>query len=195
MNEMIYIIIGLFVISIVIELVLSTMKRKARNQLTTMLLNKEFEEFDRLINEKKTKFFVPVFNSLMLQLHKAIMLNDKAEIKSIMKKLNFIKMNEKQKTFFYSKAFSYYISNKDHSNVEKYYKLISSCEETPAKRYIEMVYDTVVQHGYKYIDDAKILLKNANDEDKINIHLLIANMYENMGDMAQAKAYYGLASE
>lgn len=195
MDKMIYIIVGLFVVSIVVELVLLAMKKKVTGQLITLLMNKEYGEFDRLIDKRKTKFFVPVFNSLMLQLNKSIMLNDKAEIESVMEKSNLIKKSEKQKIFLYSKAFSYYIGNKDHINVEKYYELISSCEEAPMKKYVDMVYDTVIQRGYKYIDDAKLLLIKANNEDKKNICLLIANMYQNMGDTVQAKKYYGSASE
>lgn len=195
MENMLYIVAGLFALSIVVEVLLSSMKKKASNQLITLLMNHDYEAFDRLINEKRTKFFVPVFNSLMLQFHKATARQDNEELAIVLKKLHAIKMDKHQKIFFYSKAFSYFIANKDEKNVERYYRLISECEESQAKNYVNMVYDTVIQRGYRYIEDAKHLLEKANEEDKQNILLLIAHMYENKGDKVHAKEYYGFVSE
>lgn len=195
MDEMIYIVAGLFIISIVIEIVLSSMKKRTANRLLVLLMKKDYDAFDRMINEKKTKFFVPVFNSLMLQLHKSIMIHDKQEIASIINKLEHTKMNKNQLIFFYSKVFSYFITENEHAQIEKYYQLISACEDSPAKKYADMVYDTLVKHGYAYIEDAKLMLAKANQEDQRNIRILIGNMYENMGDLEHAKEYYHFASE
>lgn len=195
MDEMIYIVAGLFIISIIIEVVLSSMKKKTANRLLVLLMHKDYDAFDRMINEKKTKFFVPVFNSLMLQLHKSIIVNDKDEITSIIDKLEHTKMNKNQLIFFYSKVFSYFITENDYAQIEKYYQLISACEESPAKKYADMVYDTLVKHGYTYMEDAKLMLEKANQEDQRNIRILIGNMYENMGDIDHAKEYYHFASD
>lgn len=192
MRNMLYIIAALFALSMLVELVLSSMKKRVVNQLIALLMNKDYEAFNKLINGKKTKFFVPVFNSLMLRFHKAIALDDKDELESILHKLHNIKKDKHQKTFFYSKAFSYYIAKKDQKHVEMYYRLITKCEESEAKSYVEMVYDTVIQSGFRYIEDAKLLLEKGNDEDKQNILLLIANMYENKGDSVHAKDYMTL---
>ncbi|MFR3295673.1 MAG: hypothetical protein ACLTQJ_21500 [[Clostridium] innocuum] len=73
MKTMLYIVAGLFVCSVFVEMTLSKLKQRTANQLISQLMQKDFDAFDAMIHKKRTKFFVPVFNSLMLQFHKAVM--------------------------------------------------------------------------------------------------------------------------
>ncbi|MFR3674011.1 MAG: hypothetical protein ACLTW1_09025 [[Clostridium] innocuum] len=188
MKTMLYIVAGLFVCSVFVEMTLSKLKQRTANQLISQLMQKDFDAFDAMIHKKRTKFFVPVFNSLMLQFHKAVMQEHKKEAEQLIEKLQQVKKDKQQEIFFYSKAFSYYITRKDKKNIEMYYQLISGCEDSLSKSYVEMVYNTLIQHGFRYIQEAEQLLEEATGEDKQNILMLLSQMYENQRKHVHAEA-------
>lgn len=189
MEMMLYIVAVLFVCSILVEMTLAKMKQRTANQLIAQLMQKDYDAFNALIHKKRTKFFVPVFNSLMLQFHKAVLQENNKEAEQLVEKLQRVKKDKQQEIFFYSKAFPYFITRKDRKHIERYYQLISECEDSLTKSYVEMVYNTIIQHGFRYIKEAEQLLEEATGEDKHNIRMLLSQMYENRGDRVHAEAY------
>ena len=179
MNKLLIIVIVLFVLLTLVEVMLSKMKKTRNNKLMYLLMEHKFDEFDALLSKKSTRFFVPVYNSIFLKVNKAIMTNDKKLLDELMSDAEKLKMNDTEKLHLYSKAFSFYLSLGQKNKCEKYYKEIMKCEDCPAKEYVEMVYDTFIKKGYRFIEKAESMLDGATEEDKANLISLIAAMKEN----------------
>lgn len=176
MNKYLIVIIILFAILTVFEIVLSQMKKRCYNQLMSFLMEKKINQFDELLSRKSTKFFVPVYNSIFLNVNKAMMMGDCNLIEKLMDDAKNIRMNDKQKIHLYSNVFSYFLSKKDEEKCKKYYEEVIMLKDYPIKEYIEMVYDTFINKGYKYIDKAEKMLLSVSDQDKENIETLIETM-------------------
>lgn len=179
MNEILLIVIILFVFLTLIEVILSKIKKTRYNQLMYLLMKQNFNEFDELLEKKSTKFFVPVYNSIFLRVNKAMMMNDSNSFDKLMNDAKKINMNDSQKLHLYSKAFSFYLSLGKKNDCEEYYQKIMKCNDCPTKEYIEMVYDTLIKKSYQYIEKAESMLVTAAVEDKENLRYLIDAMYAN----------------
>ncbi|MEA4968436.1 MAG: hypothetical protein VB048_10020, partial [Bacteroidaceae bacterium] len=88
----------IFVCSVVFEIILSSMKKKRQNELMGLFLAGELEQFDELLNRKSTKFFIPIYNSIVLNVNKAILIKDEKLLNEMLNKAEKIKMNDEQKT-------------------------------------------------------------------------------------------------
>lgn len=171
----------LFIISIGFEVILSRKKKARYDQLMYLLMTGKYEEFDALLEKKSTHFFVPVYNWLFLKVTKSIMMNDISMLDQVLNDADKIKMNDNQKLYLYSKAFSYYLAKGENESVEKCYDVIKTCKASKAKEYLDMVYNTFIEKGYKYIEKAEQMRDNATEADKENLTQLIQAMYVNKG--------------
>lgn len=180
-KEVFIIIAILFVLSLGVEGILSKARKSRLNQLMHLLMESKFQEFDELLEKKSTKFFVPVYNSIVLRLNKAMIMKDVRLVNSLMNDAGKIRMKDQQKMYLYSKGFTFYLALGEEIKCKKCYEQIQLCKDNPTKEYIEMVYDTFIQKGYKYIDKAEKMLTEASDADKENLTSLINAMYVNKG--------------
>ena len=178
----ILIIVGiLFIVSLGIEVVLSKTKKKRLDQLMYYLMENKFKEFDELLERKSTKFFVPIYNSIILRLNKAMILKDVRMVNYLIDEASKIRMKDPQKMYLYSKGFTFYLAMGEEYRCKKCYEEIQLCKDNPTKEYIEMVYDTIILKGYKYIDKAEKMMTEATGEDKENLATLLNAMYVNKG--------------
>lgn len=180
-NKVLVIVVVLFVLLTLIEVLLSKLKKNRLNKLMHLLMEQNFEEFDALLEKNSTKFFVPIYNSIIFKVNKSLILRDSKSVEELMSEASKIKMNDDQALYLYSKVFSYYLSLKDVKKCEEYYQEIMKCKDCPTKEYVVMVYDTLIKKGYQYIEKAEKMLENATDADKENLQSLIAAMYANKG--------------
>ena len=180
----------LIVCSVAFEIILSSMKKKRQNELMNLFLAGELEQFDALLNRKSTKFFVPIYNSIILNINKAILIKDEKLLNEMLNEAEKINMNDEQKTHLYSKAFSYYVSTDNNIKIEQTYKKVLECKESQLKKYVMMVYDTFVKKGFAYLDEAEEMLKIAKGEDEDNLLTLIGTMYLNKKDIEKSEYYF-----
>ena len=178
-NKVLVIVIVLFVLLTLVEVLLSKLRKNRINKIMHLLMEQKFDEFDALLEKKSTRFFVPVYNSIVFKLNKALILNDRKLVEELMGDASKLKMNDDQALYLYSKVFSFYLSLKNNKKCEEYYQEIMKCKDCPTKEYIEMVYDTLIKKGYQYIEKAEKMLVDATDADKENLQSLITAMYAN----------------
>ncbi|MEA5026778.1 MAG: hypothetical protein VB012_03875 [Erysipelotrichaceae bacterium] len=189
-KETLIVVLVLFVCSVVFEIILSSMKKKRQNELMGLFLAGELEQFDELLNRKSTKFFIPIYNSIVLNVNKAILIKDEKLLNEMLNKAEKIKMNDEQKTHLYSKAFSYYVSTDNNLGKEQTYKKVLECRDSQLKKYVMMVYDVFVKKGFAYLNEAEEMLKIAEGEDKNNLLTLIGTMYINKKDIEKSEYYF-----
>jgi len=180
----------LIVCSVAFEIILSSMKKKRQNELMNLFLAGELEQFDALLNRKSTKFFVPIYNSIILNINKAILIKDEKLLNEMLNEAEKINMNDDQKTHLYSKAFSYYVSTDNNIQKEQTYNKVLECKDSQLKKYVMMVYDTFVKKGFAYLDEAEEMLKIAKGEDEDNLLTLIGTMYVNKKDIKKSEHYF-----
>lgn len=189
MKNMLMIVAILFVITTIIELILNNYKKNIYNKLVSLLSLKKYDEFSELIEDRKTKFFLPVNNYHILKMNEAMLQQRTNDIIFEIDKLKNLKLTEEQKTFVYCRAFSYFLTACDDINMNRYYSLVLNLKDSPSKKYTIMVYNTLVEKDYQYIDDATKMLENATGEDKNNLLALLSQMYMNKGDIKTANDY------
>lgn len=178
-KSIIILVVILFLISIVIDFILSKLRNNRINQLMNYFMQGQIDLFDELLNRRSTKFFLPVYNSIVLRMNKAILTNDKKLLSDLIDAARKIKMTDEQKLYLYSKAFSYYISIGDNQNTKDCFEKIMDCKDSQGKDYVIMVFDTIIEGGYKYLKQAEEMLETATGEDKKNIYALIEIMKNN----------------
>ncbi|MEA5017889.1 MAG: hypothetical protein VB009_04145 [Erysipelotrichaceae bacterium] len=180
----------IFVCSVVFEIILSSMKKKRQNELMNLFLAGELEQFDELLNRKSTKFFIPIYNFIILSINKAILIKDEKLLNEMLNRAEKINMNDEQKTHLYSKAFSYYVSTDNNIKKDQTYEKVLECKDSQLKEYVMMVNDTFVKKGFAYLNEAEEMLKIAKGEDKDNLLTLVATMYVNKKDIKKSEYYF-----
>lgn len=193
MNKTIITIVILFVVLMIVELLLNGYKKSVQNKLVSLLALKKYDEFDSLIEKKQTKFFVPVVNYHIMKMNEAILQNNNDDLLYQLNKLDSMKLNKQQKTFVYCRVFAYFININDLKNIDKYYSKILALDDSLDKKYAIMVYNTIIEKGYEYIDEAEKMLESLSSLDKANMLALLSQMYTNKGDDKKANEYLEMA--
>lgn len=164
------------------------------DNLTQLIINKKYKEFDDIIDSPEIKKHFAKFNHLFLKLNKEILVNNTDKAESIMKQLEEAKLSSRQKEAFYSKAFYYFVAKEDKENATKYHDLyMASCKNNRGE--IDRVHDVAINKGYKYLDKTISQLENADDTKKIQLYSLISTMYENKGENEKSEEYLAKLKE
>ncbi len=187
MKEMFIYLAILFAISFIFDVILNCYRKKISNKLMELLINNKIDEFDELLSKNSTKFFIPFYNSLVLKMNKAVKTGDTRLMNEIMNEFSNIKLKDSQRLFVYSKAFSYYLSIADDKRVDICFKKVNECKDCPTKQYVKMVYNTVVEKKWDYLQLALSMSEKVSDYDKGNLKVLISQMYTNKGDCKEAE--------
>ena len=185
MPNLLLIFIVLIIITVGSELIIST---SITNKLTTYIFNSENEKYIKLRNKKLTTTFLPVFNLFYLDLSKAIKDKDIDGAKEILNSLTKIKLNKRQKTSVYTRAFYFYLSINENDIASKYYHALKK-NEIDTDFNIEVSYDVFINKGYKYIDELEDLFNKSNDLEKVRIASILCNAYENKQDKKNQNKY------
>ena len=185
MPNLLLIFIVLIIITVGSELIIST---SITNKLITYIFNSENEKYIKLRNKKLTTTFLPVFNLFYLDLSKAIKDKDIDGAKEILNSLTKIKLNKRQKTSVYTRAFYFYLSINENDIASKYYHALKK-NEIDTDFNIEVSYDVFINKGYKYIDELEDLFNKSNDLEKVRIASILCNAYENKQDKKNQNKY------
>ena len=190
--------IAIAIVIFVIDIIFTVYQNKKRNdvldQLSRHLAKKEYKAFDELIDDPKTKKVIPPFNVAFLKLNKEIMKNDRKAVDEVFKGFT-MRMNKAQKEAVYQKGFYYYLGLEDKKNTTVYYQLLQ--EVKPANlQMIDVMYDTYILKGSKYIDLlTNEVQKTEKEEDKIPYYALLADVCHNAGEEEKAAEYGQIVSD
>lgn len=164
---------------------------KMIEKLTNLLISKDYQAFDDLANSKEAFIIIPHYNLALIKLSKAFITKDEASISSLLNTLKNMKLSQKQKFHVYSRAFYYYLIQKDLTNSQTYYKLIQKNGNSEDLKEFDILYDV----SDKYLDSMLNALKSADTNNTSDVEELIAAMYENKGEPDTAQKYYKLSQE
>ena len=183
------------VLSIIIKGIRTSKQNALAGKLAELLMNKKYKEFDELINSDETNKTLPAFNITFLKLNEAIIQNNDKKVASVLADEKIAKFANSDKNLVYQKAFFYYINKKDKDNTTKYYELLKEMNSKDLMS-IDRMYDTYIKDGYEYLDITLSQLDKAEtDEEKIQLYLLISNMYANKKDDENVNKYLKMAEE
>ncbi len=184
--------ITLIILTLVVIFGPVAIKNIYSKKLTTLLMNRDFDGFDALVDKKIVTWSINPFNIDYMKLNKALMKNDPKEIDEVFKVFDSRKLNDKQKEAVYYNGFYYYMAQENKPLTTKYVKELLKMEKLPeeAKEDIRVSYDININGSYNLLDDTLKKLKDEKDPQLITKYeLMIAKMYANKGDDAKAKEY------
>lgn len=187
-------IITIVVIFVVIFVVETLVRIKLRKSLGKNLLDKDFASFDAMRNNRITMLLIPKGDLYFYDLNKAIATKNDVLIDSAVKRLEDLKLSPSQKQTVYSTVFYHYLQDGDNIKIKPYYEKLSTLSNGSISEE-DVLYDTYILKGYKYLDFVEELYKKASDDKKTSIEALLSNIYKNKGDKDKANYYFNKAKE
>lgn len=195
MNIYTIILIIIAVVTFGFNLYLNHNKNKILDELSRLIAQKKFKEYESRLDSPEVQRYFPSFNLKYMRLSAAVLQGHHDQIKKGYLSLLEEKMTEKQKNEVYIKGFNYFLSVEDYEMCEKFHDLVMTLKNQNAKREIERVYDIMVLKGDKYLD--ALLDENEKMDERargINEYL-ISLIYENQGNIELAKKYKKLSEK
>jgi hypothetical protein len=163
------------------------------NRLSEHLARKEFDAFDALIDDPKTRKLVPAFNVQFMKLNKEMMKEDGKAVDEAFKAFR-MNMNAAQKEAVYKRGFYYYLSLEDEEETRTYYDLLKELKPSDMQM-LDVMYDTYILKGSRYADLMIGEAEKASEENRIPIYALLADMYHNAGDEEKASEYEKIVTD
>ncbi|MDO4941015.1 MAG: hypothetical protein Q4E33_04915 [Erysipelotrichaceae bacterium] len=183
------------VMFIAYSLILSYYRKKITKKAFDLIKAQKGPQLDELLTKKSTSFFLKPFELYRLKLINAASKGNQNEIANRYAAFDTLRMNKAEKENIYSDAYFYFMSRQDSEHASKYYKLLEEIGDYKNKFNIECSYNTFIEHGYKYLDDALVRYNSSNDAQKISLASLISSMYANKGDKQNAIKYDEVAKK
>ncbi len=137
------------------------------NRLSEHLARKEFDAFDALIDDPKTRKLVPAFNVQFMKLNKEMMKEDGKAVDEAFKAFR-MNMNAAQKEAVYKRGFYYYLSLEDEEETRTYYDLLKELKPSDMQ-ILDVMYDTYILKGSRYADLMIGEAEKASEENRIPI--------------------------
>lgn len=188
MNHPFIIVIVLAMLTLLYDIYNKKKEKETIDRLTQLLVQQQYQQFDEIVDTIQVRKYFAQFNHLFLKLNKEILANNTEKAEQLMDQLLTIKLSNRQKEAFYSKAFYYFVAKKDYEMVKEYHqRYMNECKNN--KEEIDRVYDTIIAKGYRYLDASLQQLANASKPVQIQLYSLIATMYENKNDKQRAEQY------
>lgn len=169
--------------------------RKIGDRLTAYLLRGQYDEYAILRNKGMTKYLIPSFNLVYMDMNKAIAQNDRAGVEECLELYDGMRLSRKQKSQAFSRAFYYYVLLKDSEKATRYYRLTRDFSDAAEMKDMDIFFDTFVQKGYTYLKEVKTRLETVPRQELSDYESLLSQMYANKGDTMQAEKYRQLAEQ
>ncbi len=190
--------IAMIAVVFVADFGLQFYQRKKRNKtlekLTDLLAQKDFAAFDELVDAPETRKQFPIYNLNFLKLNEAFLKEDKKQIRKAFESFNGLRMNKLQKEALYKRGFYYFLSEEDKENTRVYYDLLKDLNIRDQET-LDVMYDTYILKGYKYLDQIQKQCDEAEGDGKMAFYALLSDMYHNKGDEDKAREYENLIAD
>lgn len=194
--KIVWISIGVCVVLMAIYIfVITRSHKKITEKLLLDIANNKQDDFNKLMKKNTTGFFVKPFELYRLNLLNAVKNKTKKDIDDAYDAFNQLNMNVNQKVNIYTDAFYYYLSNNNITKCKEYYELLSYIDSYPNKFNIDCSYNTFIENGYKYLNEALDKLNLCKANEKPMLLSLISTMYKNKNDKDNEAKYQKMASD
>lgn len=188
-----FLIIGiLIVIQVVLTIFYQVLRNTKENQLIKAIQNNNFDELDRLLSAKSTKFFIGEYNREYLRLNALMMQGNKKQINASFDKLIPMAKNKKSKFDILTKAFEYYVFEEDKKHCDKLLKEIEKLEDQALLDACKMKYDVLVLKKTNHIAELEKDFDTLPLMQKFTNSFLLSEQYKNAGNPTKAKYYENL---
>ena len=190
---MIVLIVLIFLADILWQMYRNKKRDAFFNELSHFLAVKDFDAFDKLIEDKKVKRLFPPYNIAFLKLNEALIKGNAKQIDQAFEQFDG-PMNKIQKEALYRKAFIYYVEVEDKDKAKNYYDLLKQLNPKDQLS-LDATFDTYINKGYRYLEPSLEEIEKLNEEEKIPYAVLIAEMYRNKKENDKAEEYEKIVSE
>ena len=169
------------------------LKKYYQNKIFICFKKHNYEELEKILNNRIVKFVFLPFNVEYCRLNEALASNNKKMINKQFDILLEMKLNEHQKEDVYLSGFNYYLSEENNKKIQKFYKLSRSLKNEDLKKSISISYNIFVEKGYNYLDEILQTYERCEEKEKYINEYLLSVMYQNKGDCEKAKLFEALA--
>ena len=195
MNMAMKVMILAIIITVGIQIIFRLLSNKEFNHIVEMLDIGEYEELDKRLNSFYYKLIFQPFNLEYMKLNSYILQNDDNKVHEQFVNFTKYRLNEAQKSEVFAKVCSYFVTNGNKEYAKEALDKIDTLKDEKIKSSSHMVYDTYINKGSKYLDDALKAIEETDGANRAMMQLLIAQMYKNKGDMAKAKEFESLGKD
>ena len=163
MTFTIIIVSAVFIILLILPQII---KRVVYKKLTTYLGNRQYEEFEKLLDGFFATFSFKPFNREYMRLTACFMQNDKKKIEAQLDNIfSRIKMKDAQKAAVANRGFYFYLENKNYKKAEKMLKLCQKTDENANDVHVmEMMYNIMALHKSENLQEIKDRLEPLKKE-------------------------------
>ena len=180
-----------FALIVIFEIARRVLTQRQADKLMKLFLSGDFEAFDKEMDSKMTKYFVHPFNQDFMKMNSYLARGDEKKTLEIFERFDKVRLTEQQKELVYRNAYYYFVGKADAKKARKYYSaLLEITHDEEEKKSMDIMYDTYVDKGYKFLEETEKKLKDAEGQESIRLKALLAMMYANKGDDEKAKKYY-----
>lgn len=175
--------------SLVFTIITKILTTKLEKQLVSLIINKDYDGFDKLIDSIKTKYLLRPFNIDFMKLNVALLKLDIDQIDAMFNYFEEVRLNKTQKEAVSIKGFYYYLSIENYGKVKKYYNYIKQLKNDESSYEFDRIYDVYVKNGCEYLQETLKELETANELVKPVLEAMISKMYENKNEDKLAQEY------
>lgn len=191
MNNAVIVIFVIVLIGQFIYQILLTKKRKQiEENITNSIIQGNFHEFHKIIDQRETCKYIPIFNRLYLKMNVAFLQGDDNKLNETFDLMRKMKLSVKQKEDVFSKAFNYYVEKGDKKKSE-YYKdqILEISKNVGLRTLTKKTYSVMIEKSDEYLQQLLKENEELKGNKRLSSDILLSKIYENKGDEILAKKY------
>ena len=169
------------------------MRNKYSRDLSSALIDGNYEEFDKLTENRLVRFVVPLYNLDCMKLNRYQMVGDMDGINDMFKLFKSRNLSFQQKQEIYPMAFNHYLIQGNREECEYYKKELDRVGEDELKNTIQLEYDIFIDKKTDMLEDLLQETEELEEKDRGLNEFLIAQVYRNLGLKEEAEKYADLS--
>jgi|GEM_PF-5164307 len=171
---------------------ISVYKAMVRKRLGTYLMKKDTAGFSRAMSRAQIGFLFSPFEIDYMNLKAAVCSGSRADADALFQKMLNRNLNRSQQILLNGDGFNYYFEQEDYPRAKEFLDRLQKISSSEVYEGFDRTYDTFALKGWKYLDRETARLKRiSNPAEKAAEMYLIAQMYENKGDLDQRDYWRG----
>lgn len=195
-NFLIAIIVILFLFYVGMQYFLKQRTRKNTLRLTQLVLQQEYEKFDKLVQDPEIQKTVSPYQTNLLKFNSYIARNDKKRADQAFSAMNELNLLSQQKLDFYGSAQNYYIEQRDLKRAKICHeKLDTVRKHENEKEYFNVIYQVMVNNDTSYQKMIEGRLNHEPDHKQLSDMYLLIHIFQVKQDHDKAAECEKLADQ
>jgi|GEM_PF-5734707 len=187
-------IVVITIISVLSAFYVKQEQEKISDQLTKMLLNKQYAEFDKMVESSKVKRYIEPFNLDFLKLNAAMMLDNAQQVHHQFDYILSKSLTEKQLYSVCIRTMDWCIANDDKKYCGKCLNQINRLKGyEKTKELTAVIYRVVIEQKSTDLNDLLNKADQLPNQQRVIYEYLISMIYEQLGNKEASKKYCELA--